>query len=423
MPPGPPSATPPAGGPAAPWGPSATPPAWDPTAPGAYGAQPAWDPTAQGAYGAQPAWDPTAQGAYGTHPAWDPAARGPSAGQPAWDPAAPGPYGTQPGWGAPPSPPPPGWGPPGGPQPGGGYPGPTPYPGQHWGYATGWYPPGVDPADPLVTPPGAGIGGWFERCVGAVRRGWRVLLPLLLVTQVLPAVVLSVLTLGVDPTARWEVSTAQDPAALPENFFQDMVTVLLVSIGGSVLIGLVQCVGWAAGTWVMARQAAGQPADLGSALRYGLRRALGLWGWTLLMGVIIGLGICFCVLPGIYLAFALSLAGPVYLFERQNPIGRAFGMFHQRFGMVLGRVALVAGIAIVGGAVFGAVQGALTAPFGTDPLGAAGTAVGVVAVLAVTGLLALPLQVVPLVGLVVTYAEQRAHEGPVNSAGLVAELG
>ncbi|MEV4809352.1 hypothetical protein [Micromonospora avicenniae] len=274
-----------------------------------------------------------------------------------------------------------------------------------------------------MTPPGVGLGGWWERCLGAVRRGWRVLLPILLLTQVLPAVVLSVISIGVDPSARWEAAAAQDPTRLPDTFMGDVTILLLVTIAGSVLVGLVQCLGWAAGTWVIARQAAGAPADLGSALRYGARRMLGLWGWTLLAGLIIAVGVCFCVLPGIYLAVALSMFGPVYLFERENPLGRAWGMFHKRLGMVLGRVLLVAGLAIVVSVVAGGVQTAASAPFGLDPFGSAGTAIGVILVLAVTGVLTLPAQFLQLVGLVVTYAEQRAQEGPVNSARLAAELG
>jgi|GEM_PF-2669456 len=296
-------------------------------------------------------------------------------------------------------------------------------PGQSWyPWPAGWYAPGVDPTDPLVSPPGAGLGGWYDRCVGVVRRGWRVLLPILLITHVLPAVVLLVLSLGVDPGAHWEASFAQDPSGLPDGFLRDLAVLFLVSAAGGVLIMFVQCLGWAGGSWVIARQAVGQPVGVGTALRYGLRRAPGLWGWTLLAGVIVGVGLCLCVVPGIYLAFALSLAGPVYLFERRDPIGRAFGMFHRRFGMVLGRLALVVAVVLVGDLLVGAVQSAATAPFGADPLAGPGTAVGVVAALAVTELLSLPVDVLSLVGLVVTYAEQRAHEGPVSSAVLAGEL-
>ncbi|MER7458955.1 hypothetical protein [Micromonospora sp. NPDC126480] len=299
-------------------------------------------------------------------------------------------------------------------------PGAPVWPGQPF---AGWSAAGLDPADPLVTPPGAGLTGWFDRCVGAVRRGWRLLLPILLLTQVLPAILVGLLTYAVDPTAKWETATADDPAALPDGFVGDLATLFAVAVGGAVVFGLVQSVGWAAGTWVIARQAAGEPVDLAGAFRHGLRRAPGLWGWTLLIGLLIAVGVCFCVLPGVYLAFALSLAGPVYLFERQAPIARSFRMFHDRLGLVLGRVALIAAVVIVVSGAAGVLEGMATMPFGAAPLESPGTAVGLLVVLTITALLALPAHLAQQVGLVVTYAEQRAHEAPVNAARLAAELG
>ncbi|MEU7843203.1 hypothetical protein AB0B39_19875 [Micromonospora sp. NPDC049114] len=394
-------------------GPPATPPGYDagpamPPGPTPQAGPP--DPTAQGG------WGPPA----GPPPGWDPAQGGwgpPAGPPPGWDPA-------QSGWG-PAGAPPQGWAYP----PTGGYPpGAGPYGGQPWypGAPVGWYPPGhgLDPNDALVTPPGAGVGAWFERCGGALRRGWRQLVPIMLLTQVLPAAVLSVVSLGLDPSPGWEAQAEMDPAAgLPDNFAATLVTLVAVLVGGSLLIGLVQAVGWAAGSWVITQQATGQPASVDAALRYGLRRALGLWGWTLLVSVLIGIGFCFCVLPSIYLAFALSMAGPVYLFERQNPIGRSFGMFHARLGLLLGRVALVGGAVIVGTVVPGVLESVGTTGIGTDPFASPGTAVLAVAVIGVTAVLALPAHLAQLIGLLITYAEQRAHEAPVNGAALAAELG
>ncbi|MBM0279624.1 hypothetical protein, partial [Micromonospora tarensis] len=339
-----------------------------------------------------------------------PGQTGPVGPPPGWDPAAQ----PAPGWVFPPT---------------GGYPpGAGPYGGQPWypGPPGGWYPPGYgfDPADALVTPPGAGLGGWFGRCGGALRRGWRQLVPIMLLTQVLPAAVLSVISLGVDPSANWAAEAEANPTAvLPDNFLAEVVSLLAVLVGGSLLVGLVQSVGWAAGSWVITRQAAGQPASLESALRYGLRRALGLWGWTLLVSLLVGVGLCFCVLPGIYLLFALSMAGPAYLFERRNPIGRSFRMFHDRLGLLLGRVAVVALAVIIGSLIPGVLEGVGTSAFGTDPFASPGTAVGAVVVIGITAVLALPAHLAQLIGLLLTYAEQRAHEAPVNSAGLAAELG
>ncbi|MEU1607708.1 hypothetical protein [Micromonospora matsumotoense] len=308
----------------------------------------------------------------------------------------PAPGGPYPGY-------PPGGG--GGFPPGGGYP---PYTAGAWG-----------PEDPLVNPPYAGLEGWFARCTGALRRSWRTLLPLMLLTQVVPAVAVSLLSLGMGPDA----TMLPADGSLPDGYLSDLaiygVSVFLVALA----FGVVQGIGWAGGTWVVARQAAGQPADLPGALRYGARRCLGLWGWMLVLGLLVGVGFCLCLLPGIYLAFALALAGPVYLFEGQNPIGRSFRMFHDRLGMVLGRVALVALAVFLGSVLGGVVESVGILPFGTDPFTAPGTAVGAVAVILVSAVLVVPVYLVQLVGLVVTYAEQRAQEGPVNVVRLVAELG
>ncbi|WP_431936382.1 hypothetical protein [Micromonospora sp. RP3T] len=312
---------------------------------------------------------------------------------------------------------------PGQPMPGAVYPGP-PMPGAAYpGYpgSGGWYP-GLDPQDPLVTPPYAGVGGWFARCAGAVRRGWRQLLPIMLLTQGVPAAVISVLSLFLVPAD--EMATGPDGApVLPDGYLEHVFVFYGVVLFAALVFGPLQAVGWGAGTWVVARQAAGEPAGLGGALRYGARRALGLWGWTIVVSLLITVGACLCLLPGIYAGFAVALFGPVYLFERQEPVGRAWRMFHNRFGMVLGRVALVA-CALVAAAVLDAVVGAVSgAAFGTDPMSGPGTAVGAVTLAVVGAALAAPAYLAQLVGLVVAYAEQRAHEGPVNAARLAAELG
>ncbi|MFG3576992.1 hypothetical protein [Micromonospora chersina] len=330
-----------------------------------------------------------------------------SGGPQPWDP-----YRTDP------AAPPPGWTWPAGaaPLPGAAYPGYA-LPGQPYG----WHP-GLDPQDPLVTPPHAGVGGWLSRCGAALRRGWRQLLPIMLLTQTVPAAVIAVLSLAFAPTDQ-PVTGPDGAPALPDGYFEHIFAFYGVVLLAALIFGPLQSTGWAAGTWVVARQAAGEPVGVGAALRYGLRRALGLWGWTLVVSLLMTVGACFCLLPGLYAAFAFALFGPIYLFERQEPIGRAWRMFHQRFGMVLGRVALVM-CALIAAAVLDGVLGAVNQlAFGVDPMGAPGTAAGAVAVAVVGAVLATPAYLAQLVGLVAAYAEQRAQEGPVNAARLAAELG
>ncbi|RFS45264.1 hypothetical protein D0Q02_17730 [Micromonospora craniellae] len=267
------------------------------------------------------------------------------------------------------------------------------------------------------------MGGWYARCVGAVRRGWSMLLPIALITQVLPSVAVAVLSLAIDPSARWEEQLTSDSAVLPAGFWADAFLWVGGLFGMGLIASLVQCVGWAAGTWVIARQAAGAPVDLGTALRYGLRRAFGLWGWTLLAGMIVLFGLCLCFLPGIYAVFALAMVGPVYLFERENPIVRSHQMLRQRLGLLLGRLAMVIGAVLGVSLVVALIEQAALLPMGTTPMDTRAATAGTFVVTAMAALLTLPVHVAQLVGLVVTYAEQRAHEGPVNDAQLAHELG
>ncbi|MGC4894945.1 hypothetical protein [Micromonospora sp. DT31] len=348
-----------------------------------------------------------------------PGGRGPTSPPPAgWTaPGVDGSGGTPPGWSAPGGTPPGGWSGAysGHPMPGATYPAvPVPaYP--------GWFP-GLDPQDPLVNPPHAGIGPWFARCWGAVRRGWRQLLPIMLLTQAIPAAVISVISLFLTPTG--DLSTGPDGApVLPDGYWQNLFALYGVILAATLIFGPLQAIGWAAGTWVVTRQAAGEPTGLGAAFRYGVRRALGLWGWTLVVSLLVTLGFCLCVLPGVYAAAALALFGPVYLFERQDPIGRSWRMFHRRFGMVLGRVALVVAAVIVASLLEVVVSAVSTAAFGADPMATAGTAIGALVLALVAASLTAPASLAQQVGLVVTYAEQRAQEGPVTAGRLAAELG
>jgi hypothetical protein len=183
-------------------------------------------------------------------------------------------------------------------------------------------------------------------------------------------------------------------------------------------------VGWAAGTWAATRDAAGQPAPLGAALAYGVRRAPRLWLWTLLSGLIVLVGVCMCILPGVYFAFALALVGPVFLFERRNPIGRSFELFHGRFGMVLGRLALVSALLIAGGVAASLVaELVLLVAAGGSPFGQVDLSAGSVLAYTLSAVVAVPLAVVQLAGFLVTYAEQRCNEGRTTASTLAAELG
>ncbi|MFC7550825.1 hypothetical protein [Plantactinospora sp. GCM10030261] len=296
-----------------------------------------------------------------------------------------------------------------------------------WSPQPGWPGPGWQSAydwnDPLVNPPGAGVGGWFARSWAAARRSWRPLLPILLLTQIAPAIAVSLVAVPFEAEALAEPATAEVTTGDLRLMLGNLFVYYGVLLGGAVLAAVVQAIGWAAGFRVLAGQAAGQPVSVGDAFRYGVRRAPGLWAWSLLVGLIIAVGLCACVLPGFYLAFALSMTLPVYVFERRNPIGRSFGMVHTQFGMALGRIAIIVGLAVgcsLGVVVLqalgiAATGGSLTGPSTLTP--------GYVVVTVVATVFFLPAYLLVQVGLLTTYAELRGSEAPVTTTRLAGELG
>jgi len=162
-----------------------------------------------------------------------------------------------------------------------------------------------------------------------------------------------------------------------------------------------------ASVFVVVRNANGESATIGEALQFAAGRALPLIGWSLLTGLLIGLGAVLLVLPGIYLAVVLlSTLYGVVLIERGG-IGRCFTLVHNRFGPTLGRMLLV----FLAGLVFFGLVSAITSGLGS------------VAAQLVQAMLSVVVSVVGVAVYVVTYAELRFREHPsVLTPTLAAEL-
>jgi hypothetical protein len=285
-----------------------------------------------------------------------------------------------------------------------------------------WHVPAyLDPTDPLVPPPGSGFDAWFSRLTATVRRSWRSMLVVLALTHALPLLILVAAMLVYFGTFTTFFTMDQTTDGMPEGagpIIGGFVVFLIVFV---VLGTLAQALGYAGATWVVAREAAGEPAPVSAALRYGLGRMVGLWGWSILYGLIVGLGICLCVLPGVYFGAALALFGPVYLFERDDPIGRAWRMFHDNFGPVLGRVALIAASVFAVQIVLSLFQNIVTAATGGADAAVA-VPIGLVVTMIGIGIGLIP-TMIQVAGLIITYAEQRARQGPLATRQLLAELG
>lgn len=274
--------------------------------------------------------------------------------------------------------------------------------------------------DPLV-PPGSGLTPLYERLTATLARSWRTLGGIILLTFALPQVVSGLvgLALGFGIGLGALQFTSDDALGAGALAVAGLVALLL-----QIAVLFINAIGWGAGIWAVTQEAAGQPASIGDALRAGLRRSGPMFGWYLLFWLMVVGGLIACILPGIYLFVAGSLFSFVVIYERgRGGIGRSFGLVNRQFGAALGRVLLlmltylVVNLAV--SCLLGVVSGgaSFAAPVGDSLEVAAGVQVVITLVEAAV---AVPLTMVMLVGLLLTYTQLRAREEQISTGHLWA---
>ncbi len=176
----------------------------------------------------------------------------------------------------------------------------------------------------------------------------------------------------------------------------------------TILLSYLTSAGLASAIRIVLADAAQRPITFGEAMAYGARRGLVMWGWNVIVLVCVLVGVCLCVLPGLYLALAFSLFAPIVVCEGGSAMARSMRLIHRAFGAMLGRVALLAafgfGLSLVGGTI-------------TSTATTMGVAWSVAVIIGVIVNLAVQVATMTVMsgGLLITYAESRAGEGSLTS--------
>ncbi|MFL6077685.1 MAG: hypothetical protein ACJ73S_30340 [Mycobacteriales bacterium] len=188
--------------------------------------------------------------------------------------------------------------------------------------------------DPLI---GYDLGDWLARVLAVVGRSWLriVLLHLLALAAIVVLGGLFVL-LGVAFYA-----AGHDSGTGHTSGWARALLAAMILLAGLVAVVFSMAVA-AGGLWLATRQAAGEPAPVGRALRFGLARLGGVVGWSIVFGLLTLVGLVLCVLPGLYVLVTVTatLYG-VVVFERGRGLPRrAFRLVNQRFWATVGRLVL-----------------------------------------------------------------------------------
>jgi hypothetical protein len=144
---------------------------------------------------------------------------------------------------------------------------------------------------------------------------------------------------------------APDTTVDSSNDASGVLGAFAVALPLGLVSALLVCVVQLASLHVLVQRATGHQVSVRTALLAGLRRVHAMIGWGVLAGLLIAVGVVLCVLPGIYVALVMATLPAIVLLERGKGIGRAFELFHAKFGDSLARVATIAGIYLVGAVV------------------------------------------------------------------------
>jgi hypothetical protein len=277
-------------------------------------------------------------------------------------------------------------------------------------------PPGAYVADPLISPD---YGGWWQRGIAVAKIAWRQILVLQAIVAVLTFTVQTVAGAWQSFALR-DLERASDAGRDPDfgTFFAGTALVLV----GSVVVALVAMLATLAVVRIVVVAATGGQPNVGEALAGAARRVFPMLGWGILAGLLTVVGICACIVPGLYFAAVFLVLAPVVAIERGNAISRCFKLFHGDVGASLARIAtllgITVGVSIVAG-IIGFIGGA-AAPPATASTGALIASAAVTAAFGAVIGGALRILTDPLT--VAAYADMRARVEPLSSAMLAQEL-
>jgi hypothetical protein len=279
-------------------------------------------------------------------------------------------------------------------------------------YATPGYLPAsyyAGPDDPLVS---ADFGGWWARSFRLLQATWR---PMVLV-QLVSAIPLLAISIAANITAGAQFTriTVTSDTDIDWNA---LLRPLLILLPIFLVVAILSLITDLAMLRLLVQRATGVPVRIGAALLDGLRRTPALIAWGIPAGLLAGIGLLFCLLPGFYVIAVMTVLPAIVLLERGEGVGRAFHLFHADFGAALGRVATLIGLAIGISFAQSAITGAIAPGAGPFQSGALSTpTIVLIQIVSVAFTIASSLVTTPMI--LTAYADMRARREPFSTAYL-----
>lgn len=198
----------------------------------------------------------------------------------------------------------------------------------------------MDRARPDLRP--LGIGEMVDAAIRLFRTHFRTLIKISAAVLVPLGLVQLIATIIVGP-ADLTSFISVDVNATPEEVLGPLVPAYVVLGVTSILTSLGSVLVEGASITALAQVYQGQEPDWRSSLRAGLRRFIPLTLSTILMYLVAGIGLIFCLAPGIFLWTMWSVSAAALVTEQKGPVAalrRSWQLVKGRFWPVLGAMAL-----------------------------------------------------------------------------------
>jgi hypothetical protein len=204
------------------------------------------------------------------------------------------------------------------------------------------------------------IGEVISKTLDLYRRDFVKYLVVFLIVEAITGILTTLLRSAVVLPTLPANATPQDTLNWLPGFFRALFYLVALSIIISLVVGTV---GTASAIKMASQGIEKGHADLGASVRFTISKLVWLWGLSIIVGVIVGLGVIALLVPGIILGIMFSLAIPVLLNENKGIVesmGRSRKLVDHRW-LKSFALFIVFGIIL---AIAGFIAGLISAPFG-----------------------------------------------------------
>lgn len=219
----------------------------------------------------------------------------------------------------------------------------------------------MEPTRPELRP--LGVGEMVDAAIRLYRNNFLTLIKISAAILGPIGLIQIIATIIVGPVDLLTLTVVDPETTTPADIFEPLIPIYTVLAVTSLLSFLGSVLVEGASLTVLAHHYHGEETDWTDSLRVGWGRFLPLIAATILVSLGAGIGLIFCLVPGVFLFTMWSVTPAALVTERLGPfaaMGRSYQLVRGRFWPVLGAIVLAYLLYMVANQIIGVVTGVTT---------------------------------------------------------------